>query len=172
MADQDPLNRSAAQDFEFDDDHVFRNRLSVSASDIVPIGPNIFATMAGYIALLLVPWVSLQILAAVSADASGEDQVASLFIVGLFAMTTFVAAGFGALFFLVIGIILQAWQYRRPFPSGRPILLAFPIAWGLIVPEVLLRGGSLLPSIVVTSAIAVAFGIHWTVVVVLSDTLS
>ncbi len=48
---------------------------------------------------------------------------------------TLVIAVVGALLFLVIGVILQAWQYHRPFPSRWPVVLAFPIAWVLSCPR-------------------------------------
>src|SRR5437660_1734202 len=78
----------------------------------------------------------------------------------------------GALLFLVIGIILQAWQARRPFAARRPALLAFPIAWALIVPETLLRGGSLLAGAVVATAVALAFAVQWGALFLLREAMS
>ena len=50
-------------------------------------------------------------------------------------------------------------------------MLAFPIAVGLLMPEALLRGGSVLTGAVVGVAIAVAFGVHWVALVLLREEL-
>ena len=145
-------------------------RPPVAAGDIFPLAPNLAAAIVGFVCLAAVPWVCLHVLAAIWEDAIGDDQVAGLFILADFEQTLVVAV-VGALLFLVIGAILQFWQYHRPFPSRRPAFLAFPIAWGLLMPEALMRGGSLLSGAVVGTAIAVAFGIQWAAVVCLRETL-
>jgi hypothetical protein len=112
----------------------------------------------------------LRVLDALWEEAIGEDRVAGLFILANFEETLVIAV-VGALLFLVIGAILQVWQYHRPFPSRWPVFLAFPIAWGLLVPEALLRGGSLLSGAVVGSAIALAFATQWASLVYLREAL-
>ena len=51
-------------------------------------------------------------------------------------VTLVVALG-AALLFLVIGMVLQFWQHHKPFASWWPVVLAFPVTWGLLLPEVL-----------------------------------
>jgi hypothetical protein len=145
-------------------------RPTAAAGDIVPIGPNLAAAIVGFVCLAAVPWICLHILVAIWEDAIGVDRVAGLFILADFEQTLIVAA-VGALLFLVIGAILQVWQFRHPFPSRRPILLALPIAWGLLMPEALMRGGSLLSGAVVGAAVALAFGIQWAAVVYLREAM-
>jgi hypothetical protein len=148
----------------------FRGRRPATAAEIVPIGPNLIALIVGFGCLMAAPTVCLHLLEAVWEDAIGEDQVASLFILASWE-ETFAIAAVGAPLFLVIGIILQAWQARRPFASRWPAIVAFPIAWGLIVPETLIRGGSSLSGAVVASAVALVFSMQWGSVVVLRETM-
>lgn len=138
--------------------------------DVFPPGPNVLAALVGFVGLMCAPWVCLHILSSVWEDAIGEDQIASRFMWADFEETLVIAV-VGTLVFLVIVAILQVWQYHRPFPSGWPIVLAFPIAWALLVPESLLRGGSLLSGAVVGSAIALDFGIHWAALVYLREAM-
>jgi hypothetical protein len=145
-------------------------RSPVTAGDIVPLGPNLIAAFVGFVGLSAVPWVCLHVLVAIWEDAIGDDQVAGLFILADFERTLVIAV-VGALLFLVIGAILQFWQYHHPFPSRRPAFLAFPIAWGLLMPEALMRGGSLLSGAVVGTAIALAFGVQWAAVVYLREAM-
>jgi hypothetical protein len=172
MADQDhPADPAAAPDSDRDRDFVLTKPGSVIASDVVPVGPNLFATMAGFLVLLVAPWICLNILEFMWEDALNEDQIANLLILASFE-DSIVIAVIGALLFLVIGIILQAWQHHRPFRSRWAIVLAFPIICILIVPEALMRGGTLLSGTVVASAIAVAFSLHWAIVVIMSEAMS
>lgn len=131
-----------------------------SAADVVPIGPNLYATLASFIVLLVLPWPCLYILLAVWAEVIADDPVAGFLILAN-PLDSLVHAAVGAVLFLIIAAVLQTWNHHRPFPSRIPVLLAFPVAWGLIVPESLANGGSFLSGIILGSAIALAFGVHW-----------
>jgi hypothetical protein len=165
-----PADPKAAVDVGIEGDPLLPDRPPVSASEVVPIGANVFATFASFLVLLAAPWICLQILESLWDDAIGEDPVATLFVLANPEETLIIAA-VGAAFFLVIGIILQAWWYHRPFSLQWPIILAFPIALGLIVPESLLRGGSLVTGTIVGVAVALAFTVHWRVLMHLSEAL-
>lgn len=142
----------------------------IRARDILPFLPNVLATFAGFLALMAAPWICLQIHEMILEDAIVEDRFAGLFVDATLEQTAIVAV-VGASLFLVIGIILQAWQYHRPFPSRWPVVLAFPIAVGLIMSETLLRGGTALTGAVVGVAIAAAFGVYWVALVLLREEL-
>src|SRR5262249_48038010 len=152
-----------------DQDPVLDDR-PARAMDIVPIGPNFIAMIVGFAFLTAAPSVCLHTLEALWEDAIGEDRVASLFVMASWE-ETFAIAAVGASLFLVIGVILQASQHRRPFASRWPALLAFPIAWALIVPETVLRGGSAASGAVVASAVALVFAVQWGSVVILRETM-
>jgi hypothetical protein len=171
MVDQvDPTNSTAAENPGRDRVPVLAERRAVTVGDVFPLGPNFLATIVGFVCLVFAPWICLHVLAALWEDAIGEDRVAGLFVLANLEETLVIAI-VGALLFLVIGAILQVWQYHRPFPSRWPAFLAFPITWGLLVPEALLRGGSLLSGAVVGSAIAVAFAIQWATLVCLREAM-
>jgi hypothetical protein len=142
----------------------------VQSRDVIPIVPNLLATFAGFLALMIAPFICLQIHQAILEDAIEEDRLAGWFVLATLEETAVIAV-VGAFLFLVIGIILQAWQYHRPFPSRWPVLLAFPIALGLLMPEALLRGGTMLTGAIVGAALAVAFGIQWGALVILREEL-
>ena len=69
------------------------------------------------------------------------DDVGPGFLAIVTGVTMLVAFG-TAMLFLVIGMILQFWQHHKPFASWWPVALAFPVVWGLLLPELLVRGGS------------------------------
>jgi hypothetical protein len=165
-----PADSKAADDLGIDRDPLSTHRPRTSASDVIPIGPNLFATLASFVALSVAPRICLHILDGLWEDAIGEDHVATLFVLANLEETLVIAA-VGALFFLVIGIILQAWWHHRPFELRRPILLAFPIAWALIMPESLWRGGSLVSGALIGSAVALAFAVHWEMLVFLNESM-
>lgn len=131
---------------------------------------NLIATVVGFFALLAAPWVCQSIVLAIEEDAIVDDPFASLFIMASFEDAGIVAS-IGSMAYLVIGVALQAWQYHRPFSSYRPIQLAFPAALFLIVPEALLRGGSVVSGVTAAVVLAVTFVIYWTIVVVLREEL-
>ncbi len=142
----------------------------VRVRDVLPFVPNLLATFAGFLALMAAPFICLQIHQMILEDALEEDRFVGLFVDATLEQTAVIAL-VGSFLFLVIGIILQAWQHHRPFPSAWPVVLAFPIAVGLLMPETLLRGGTVLTGAVVGGAIAVAFGVHWVALVVLREEL-
>jgi hypothetical protein len=165
-----PVNSTAAEEPGRSRDPVLPERTATAAGDVFPLVPNLIATIVGFVCLMAVPWICLHVLWALWEDAIGEDRIAGLFILADWEETLIIAV-VGALLFLVIGAILQAWQYQRPFSSRWPALLAFPIAWGLLVPEALVRGGSLLSGAVVGSALALAFSIQWAALVYLREAM-
>ncbi len=140
------------------------------ATDIVPIGPNVISLVVGFALWTAAPTVCLHTLEAVWEDAIGEDQLAGLVVMASW-QEALAIASVGAPSFLVIGLVLQAWRFRRPFASRWPAILAFPIAWGLIVPEAVLRGGTLLSGAVVASAVALVFAVQWGSLVLLRETM-
>jgi hypothetical protein len=140
----------------------------IQAHHVIPIVPNLLATFAGFLAMLIAPWICVQIHLAILEDAIEEDHFAGLFVLATLEQASLIAA-LGSLLFLVIGIILQAWQYHRPFPSRWPVMLAFPISLGLLIPEALLRGGSVITGAVVGAVLAAAFGVYWVALVVLRE---
>jgi hypothetical protein len=142
----------------------------VKVRDILPIIPNLLATFAGFLVLLVAPWICLKIHEIILEDASLGDRGSNLFE-SLELDASAIIAVVGSSLFLVIGIILQAWQYRRPFSSRWPVVLAFPIVMALIVPEALLRGFTFFTGVVGGCAIAVAFGVHWVTLVLLREEL-
>jgi hypothetical protein len=172
MADEvDPTNSTSAGQRPRDPEAILAERRAVSAGDVLPLGPNFVATMVGFLCLMAAPSVCLQVLAALwEEEAIGENHVAALFVVADVEETLVIAA-VGAVSFLVVGAILQAWQYQRPFRSRWPVFLAFPIAWGLLVPEAWMRGGSLLSGALVGTAIALAFSIQWATLVYLREAM-
>jgi hypothetical protein len=170
MADQvSPLEPEAAENSVRDQAPILDQR-PARATDIVPIGPNLIAMIVGFAFLTATPTLCLHTLGSLWEDAIGEDRVASYFVMASWE-ESFAIACVGAPLFLVIGIILQAWQARRPFASRLPALLAFPTAWGLIVPETMLRGGSPASGAVVASAIALVFAVQWGSLVILRETM-
>jgi hypothetical protein len=171
MSDQvDSADSQAAGEPRRDPDQILMQRPGVAVGDVLPLGPNLIATIVGFFCLLATPWICLHVLATIWADAIGDDRVAGLFILATFEDSVNIAA-IGALLFLVIGAILQAWQYHRPFSSRWPVYLALPITWGLFVPEALMRGGSLLSGVVVGSMLALSFGIQWATLVYLREAM-
>ncbi len=170
MLDQvDPTDSTEAQPPGRDRDPIVTGR-PATVGDVFPLLPNLTAAIVGFVSLMLAPWVCLHILTGVWEDAIWDDQIAGRFVVADLEETLIIAVG-GAFLFFVIGAIVQVWQHHRPFPSRWPVFLAFPIAWVLLVPEALLRGGSLLSGAVVGSAIAAAFGIQWATFVYLRDAM-
>ncbi len=142
----------------------------IQAHHVIPIVPNLLATFAGFLVLLIAPWICLKIHEIILEDASLGDRGSNLFR-SLELDASAIIAVVGSSLFLVIGIILQAWQHRRPFSSRWPVVLAFPIVMALIVPEALLRGFTFFTGVVGGAAIAVAFGVHWVALVLLREEL-
>ena len=171
MADEvDRGNSSAAGEPPRDPERILAPRGGVAVTDVLSLGPTLAATIVGFLCLLAGPWICLHVLATIWEDAIGEDRVAGLFILATFEETLVIAV-VGALLFSVVDVILQAWQHQRLFPSHRPVVLAFPIALGLLVPEALMRGGSLLAGVVVGSTLALSFSAQWATLVCLRESM-
>lgn len=169
MTDRGDTGRSTATARPVHDPARIRPR-NLGAGDILPIAPNLLAAVVGFCSLIAAPWVCWHALGTFLDDAIGEDRVAGLFIVASFEEPLIVAT-VGAILFLVIGAILQFWQYQHPFPSALPVYLAFPIIWSLLVPEALLHGGTILTCAIVGSVFAASFGAQWATLVYLRETM-
>lgn len=170
MAEQvDPEDAEAPEGSGPDPSLLLVNR-PARATDIVPIGPNLIALIVGFTCLMAAPTVCLHTLESLWDYAIVEDPAGSF--LALASWDQFLVHSLaGALLFLVIGLILQAWQHRRPFASRWPALLAFPIAWALIVPETVWRGGTLLSGAVIATAVALVFAVQWGSLVLLRETM-
>ena len=118
----------------------------VIAGEVVPLGPNLVAVCVCFAFLMAAPWICLEIQAKFFEDAIDEDPVVEDPVVTMFHATSveesLVIAVVGSLLLLVIGVILQAWQSHRPFPSRWPLIFACPIAWVLLVPDALFYAGA------------------------------
>lgn len=145
-----------------------------SAADVVPVIPNLLAALASFLVLLLAPFFALHALAIIEEHPVGQAINADP-LTADFLLTGWVDslshAAVGSLLFLVISAILQVRAYQRPFAVLWPIVMAWPVAIGLLVPESLLRGGSGIAGSLVAAGVAFAFGVHWWMVVRLSDAL-
>jgi uncharacterized membrane protein YjgN (DUF898 family) len=171
MSDRvEPADPPAPQAPATDRDPFAIRRPSPSVLDVVPIGPNLLATLAGFVYLMAAPWIYFQVLDLLAPDVITEDQLAASFVL-MSLQETLVMAVVGALFVLVIGVILQGWQYQRPFASRRPIQLAFPIAFALILPDSLVNGGSVLIVAAVSVAVTLAFAVHWGMLQLLRESM-
>jgi hypothetical protein len=171
MADRvEPANPPAAGAPASDRDPFAIGRPRPAALDVVPIGPNLLATLAGFVFLMAAPWINFQVLSALSGEAIVADELAASFLL-MSLHETFLTAVTGALLFLVIGAILQAWHYQRPYPWRRPMWLAFPIVFALLLPESLVKGSWVLPAAAISFVIALAFGVHWGMLILLRETM-
>jgi hypothetical protein len=140
----------------------------VPARPFIPMVPNLIGAIAGFLTLLIAPWACLKILERILEDDIIQDKVGGWLTVMSLEDNAFIAL-VGALLFLAIGLILQAWDYRHPFPLRWAVWLAYPIALGLIVPDTLLRGGTTLAGSILAVAIATAFALQWITVVALRE---
>lgn len=126
----------------------------------IPLLPNLIATAAGFLSLLAAPWICLKIHEWILEDEIVSDRV-SIWLTVMSMEDSAVIAVIGSLLFLAIGAMLQAWDHWRPFSPRWPVWLSFPIAGTTIIPETLLRGGTVLSSSILAVAVAVSFVIHW-----------
>jgi hypothetical protein len=171
MADRlEPASPPAAGAPASDRDPFAIDRPRPAALDVVPIGPNLLATLAGFVFLMAAPWINFQVLSVLSGEAIVEDELAASFVL-MNLQETLQAAAVGALLFLVVGAILQAWHYQRPYPWRRPMWFAFPVVFALLLPESLLKGGWVLPATAISFVIALAFGVHWGMLILLRETM-
>lgn len=134
-----------------------RGSIAVIGAD-VPMVPNLVATFVSFLCVFAAPTIGWRVVFALVY----VGNVSPFLLPTGWIETAFVAAG-GSLLFLVIGLIVQLWQHHRPFGNRWPVVLAFPLAWALFLPEALVRGGSVLFWIIVGTAVALAFSVHWLV---------
>ena len=138
--------------------------------DVVPIAPNVIATIISFGFMVIAPWLVLSVVDWIIGDSAALDEAGPGFLAIAVGITMFVALGV-ALLFLVIGMIIQFWQHHKPFASWWPVALAFPAAWGLLLPETLVRGGPVMYWIILGAAIALAFSVHWLALVVAREAM-
>ncbi|MHB1558001.1 MAG: hypothetical protein ACYC61_11100 [Isosphaeraceae bacterium] len=143
---------------------------AAQARPFIPLLPNLLATALGFLSLMAAPWVCLKIEEWALEDEIVSDKIA-IWLAGMSWEDNAVVALIGAVLFLTIGAILQAWEHHRPFNPRWPVWLAFPIAVPIIVAEAVLRGGTVFSGAVAAVAVAVSFVIHWLTVVGLREAL-
>ncbi len=142
----------------------------VTAGDVVPFFPNVLATIAGFVFLMIAPGLLLWLAERVTDDILPIIEIGPFWNTGTLILTTIVSLGAASLF-LVIGVILQFWHHHRPFALWLPVALAFPVAWGLVLPEYWVRGGPMFYWIFLGFLIAFAFSVQWMVLVGARDSL-
>ncbi len=157
-----PTGRKPASTLESGELPALSSHLVTTTGDVIPIAPNLIATIVSFGFMAVVPWVVPWVMDRIVGEDTALDDVGPGFLMIVTAVTMLVAFGF-AILFLVIGMIIQFWQHHKPFPSWWPVALAFPVAWGLILPEKLIRGGPASYWLMLGAAIAVAFSVHWLV---------
>lgn len=171
MDAQDPtVRRAPAEEGAEVPREVWEALAAAQARPFVPILPNLIGAAIGFLVLLAAPWVCLKIQEWVLQDEIVSDKIA-IWLAGMSWEDNAVLALIGAVLFLALGAILQAWEHQRPFHSRWPVWLAFPIAVGTIVAETLVRGGTVFSGGVLGLAVAVAFVIHWLIVIGLREEL-
>lgn len=143
---------------------------AAQARPFVPLLPNLLATALGFLSLMAAPWVCLTVQEWALEDEIVSDQIA-IWLAGMSWEDNAVVALIGALLFLAIGAILQAWEHHRPLHPRWPVWLAFPIAVGTIVAESVVRGGTVFSGGILGLAVAVAFVVQWLTVVGLREEL-
>jgi hypothetical protein len=131
-----------------------------TAGDVLPFVPNLIATIFSFGYMVVVPWILLQVTEWIMNRYDVLDKLDPGFLAFVQGVSIDVALG-SALLFLVIGMIFQFWQHHKPFASWWPVALACPLTWGLLLPEALIRGGSLQFWMLLGVVIALAFTVHW-----------
>ncbi len=131
-----------------------------SPGDVLPFAPNLLATVASFGVMVVIPWVGLWVIDWIMDRYDVLDWLDPAFLAFIQGISVLVAFE-AAMLFLVIGLILQFWQHHKPFPSRWPYALAFPVAWGLLLPEALVRGDSVRHLLSMGATIALAFCVHW-----------
>jgi hypothetical protein len=131
-----------------------------SPGDVLPFAPNLLATIASFGFMVVVPWVGLWVTDWIMDRYDVFDELDPAYLAFIQGISLFVAFE-AALLFLVIGMIFQFCLHHKPFPSWWPCAMAFPVAWGLLLPEALVRGDSVRYLLMVGATIALAFCVHW-----------
>ncbi len=131
-----------------------------TAGDVIPVVPNLVATILSFLFMMVLPWVCYWVAASVIGTEGLFGDLAAIFMASPLLEEMKMALG-TAFLFLVIGLILQFWQHQKPFANWWPVALAFPVFWALLLPEVLVRESSLFAWFLLGVAIPVAFSVHW-----------
>ena len=92
----------------------------VTAGDVVPFFPNVLATIAGFVFLMIAPGLLLWLAERVTDDILPIIEIGPFWNTGTLILTTIVSLGAASLF-LVIGVILQFWHHHRPFALWLPV---------------------------------------------------
>jgi len=136
-------------------------RARLEGGQRVSIAANVIAAIASFLILILAPTLLWQFIPI------PDDYVTALVRFVPITLEDRITSAFGlALLFFVVGIGLQAWQYRKRIASWWPLVLAFPVVAVLLVPDVLAGGGSIGEWAMFGSAIVLAFWVHWLAVLV------
>jgi hypothetical protein len=140
------------------------SRFFVLAGDVIPFVPNLAATISTFLFTFALPWACYWLTTAVIGEEGLVGDLAAMFMTSTLREKAAISLG-SALVLLVVGMILQFWQYQRPFANWWPAALAFPLAWVLLLPEFLLRQAPLFVWIVFGVAVPLVLSVHWMVVV-------
>jgi hypothetical protein len=130
--------------------------MTVDERSSLSIGANVIATIISFVVLMIAPTLCLQLLF----DLIDAQEIGPVLMPATLIEALLVAMG-GSLLFLIIAVVLQLWQRHKRFASWWPMALAFPTAWALILPEPLVRGGSVRFWIIAATLLATAFCLHW-----------
>ena len=141
-----------------------------TSGDVLPVAPNLIATIVSFGFMMVVPWLVIQLIDWIDARYAILDDVDPGFIAFAMGVTLVVALG-TALLFLVIGMVLQFWQHHKPFASWWPFVLALPLTWVLLLPEVWVRGDSVRYWMLVGTAVALTFCVHWLALVIAREAM-
>jgi hypothetical protein len=134
--------------------------LIVTAGDVIPVVPNLVATMSSFLFMLVLPWACYWVTGLVLGEEGLAGDLAAMFMTATLVEDAEIALG-TAFLFLVIGLILEFWQHQKPFGDWWPVAMAFPVFWVLLLPEVLVRQSSLFTWILLGTTIPLAFSVHW-----------
>jgi hypothetical protein len=135
-------------------------RLIATTGDVIPLVPNLVATITTFLFTMALPWACYWLIASVVGYEGLAGDIAAVFMMATLLEDAGIALG-TALVLLVIGMTIQFWQHQRPFANWWPVVLAFPVSWGLLAPELLLRQSPLFVWIICTTAVPLIFSVHW-----------
>jgi hypothetical protein len=130
----------------------------------VSIAANFVAAFLSFVFLIVAPTILWEFVPL-------SDDFATIFVqfvpMGLLERTT-AALGVALLFFMT-GIGLHLWHLRRGLAFWWPLVLAFPVVGVLLVPEALAGGESIWAWGMFGAAIALAFCMHWLIVLAAAE---
>jgi hypothetical protein len=126
----------------------------------VRIGPNLLAAIVSFLFVLIGSQICLLLINVIFGTDVPVDEIGLLYSMSNLLMAIAVAFA-GSLLFLLLGLTVQLWESHRPFAPWWPVVVAFPAAWAIFLPEQLVRGGSAMYWMIVSTAIALAFAVHW-----------